>query len=187
MGKIKKSAYSKFEDERSVVKSILPKVDGKIRIRRILMILLYIAYVAVWLILGIMLRLVAPLMALMLVTECILIFFTWRYTKIEYELTIHEGNLGFAVIYGGLSRKELFSCRVHDLKIIAPYEGAGKAEADAYAADQKLVYVSDIDSINNYYAIYEPESGEKTLLIFETEEKTLKLLKYYNSEAFRAR
>ena len=126
MGKIKKSAYSKFEDERSVVKSILPKVDGKIRIRRILMILLYIAYVAVWLILGIMLRLVAPLMALMLVTECILIFFTWRYTKIEYELTIHEGNLGFAVIYGGLSRKELFSCRVHDLKIIAPYEGAGR-------------------------------------------------------------
>ena len=183
----KKSAYSKFEDERSVVKSILPKADGKIWMRRLLMILIYVAYVSVWLVLGIMLRLVAPLMALMLVTECILIFFTWRYTKIEYELTIHEGMLGFAVIYGGLSRKPLFSCRVHDLKVIAPYEGKGREEADAYAADRRLVYVSDIDSIHNYYAVYEPEGGEKTLLVFETEEKTLKMLKYYNSEAFRAR
>lgn len=185
MEKIKKSAYSKFDDERSVAKSILPKVEGKLLLNRILMILLYIVYLGVFT--AILARINPYLIALSVVTVCILIFFTWRYVNIEYELTIHEAMLGFAKIYGGLSRKDLFSCRVRDLKVIAPYEGKGKEEADAYAATQKLVFVSRIDSPDNYYAVYEPESGEKILLIFETEEKTLKMLKYYNSDAFRAR
>lgn len=182
MEKIKKSAYSKFDDERSVAKSILPKVEGRLLLNRILMILLYVVYLGVFT--AILARINPYMIALSVVTVCILIFFTWRYVNIEYELTIHEAKLGFATIYGGLSRKELFSCRVRDLKVIAPYTGA-EDTSDTFA--QKLVFVSRIDSPDNYYAIYESESGEKTLLVFETEEKTLKMLKYYNSEAFRAR
>jgi len=183
----RKSAYSKFDDERSVAKSILPKVEGRLLLNRILMILLYVGFVGLWLIMGAIFQTyIAYLMALSLVTLCILIFFTWRYVSIEYELTIHEGMLGFATIYGGMSRKDLFSCRVRELKVIAPYSGSGKETADSYAAERKLVYVSDINSPTNYYAVYEPENGEKTLLIFETEEKTLRMLKYYNSEAFKS-
>ena len=49
---------------------------------------------------------------------------------------------------------------------------------------QFSTFVSDINSTENYYAIYEAENGTKTLLIFETEEKSRKMLKYYNSTAF---
>ncbi len=183
--KSKKSAYSKFDDERSVAMSILPKPDRKIRMRKLLFILLYVGYVALWGILLVVTRAV-PLGALTLVTLLILIFFTWRFVKLEYELTIHMGQLGFAAIYGGLNRKELFSCPIRDLKVIAPYDEKGRAAAEAYGAEKTDVYVADIDSPENYYAIYEPENGPKTLLIFETEEKSRKMLKYYNSAAFHS-
>lgn len=35
-----------------------------------------------------------------------------------------------------------------------------------------------------WYAIHAPEGGEKTVLIFDTEEKLRKLLKYYAGEVF---
>ena len=183
--KSKKSVYSKFDDERSVAKSILPKPDRKLRIRRLLMILLYVGYVGLWGVALIFLQTFAVYLgALSLVTLCILIFFTWRFVKIEYELTIHMGQLGFAVIYGGLNRKNLFSCPIRDLKIIAPYNGEHRAEADSCGATETKIFVADIHSDDNYFAIYEAENGTKTLLIFETEEKSRKMLKYYNSTAF---
>lgn len=86
------------------------------------------------------------LRALSLVTLLILIFFTWRYVKVEYEITVHMGQFNVAVIYGGLTRKELFNCRVKDLTAVAPYETEEqKAEADGFAADRRLVMVSGTD------------------------------------------
>lgn len=186
MAKQRKSAYSKFDDERSVAKSIIPKVEGKLRTRRILLVLLYVAYVALWVVILGITRAV-PLGAVSLVTLCILIFFTWRFAKVEYELTIHMGELGFAVIYGGLNRKDLFSCHIRDLKIIAPYNASPDArrEADDTPADERLVFVSDLNSEDNYYAVSESPEGKRTLVIFETEEKSRKMLKYYNSSAFK--
>lgn len=184
---VKKSAYSKFDDERSVAKSILPKIEGRLKIRRMLMILLYVAYIALWIVaLAVFQTFAVYLAALSVVTLCILIFFTWRFAKIEYELVIHMGELKFATIYGGLTRgKELFSCHIRDLSVIAPYTGAAKEEADSCGASKTLIFVSDIDSADNYYVISETPDGEKTLVIFETEEKSRKMLKYYNSTAFR--
>ena len=187
--KSKKSVYSKFDDERSVAMSIIPKSDRKMKTRKLFMILLYIAYVGIWGILFIIpaLQTIAAILGVFIaVSLSILIFFTWRFVKIEYELTIHMGQLGFAVIYGGLNRKNLFSCPIRDLKIIAPYNDEHRAEADSCGATETKVFVSDINSTENYYAIYEAENGTKTLLIFETEEKCRKMLKYYNSTAFRA-
>ena len=46
--KSKKSVYSKFDDERSVAMSIIPKSDRKMKTRKLFMILLYIAYVGIW-------------------------------------------------------------------------------------------------------------------------------------------
>lgn len=185
---IKKSVYSKFDDERSVAMSILPALDKKLKTRRFLLILLYVGFVGLWAIaLAVLQTYAVYVAALSLVTLLILIFFTWRYAKVEYEMTVNMGKLGAAVIYGGLTRKELFSCRIQDLKVIAPYDTeAGRAEADGYTADRKLVMVSGQAGSVVYYAIYEAENGEKTILIFDTEEKMRKMLKYYNGEAFRA-
>lgn len=184
---IKKSVYSKFDDERSVAMSILPKPDKKLKTRKLLLILLYVGFVGLWgIALAVLQTYAMYIAALSLVTLLILIFFTWRYAKVEYEMTVHMGQLGLAVIYGGLTRKDLLSCRVQDLKVIAPYETeAQKAEADGFAADKKYVMLSGADDKPVWYAIYAPENGEKVVMIFDTEEKLRKMLKYYGGEAFK--
>ena len=187
---VKKSAYSKFDDERSVAMSILPKPDKKIKRRKLLMILLYVGFVGLWAIALAVLKTYAMYVAaLSLVTLLILIFFTWRYVKVEYEITVHMGQFNVAVIYGGLTRKELFNCRVKDLTAVAPYETEEqKAEADGFAADRRMVMVSGTDEGDGgdkqiWYAIYAPQDGEKTVLVFDTEEKLRKLLKYYGGSS----
>ena len=74
---VKKSAYLKFDDERSVAMSILPKPDKKIRRRKLLMILLYVGFVGLWAIALAVLKTYAMYVAaLSLVSLLILIFFT---------------------------------------------------------------------------------------------------------------
>ena len=164
--KYRKSAYSKFDDERSVAMSILPKVEGALKRKRFLMILLYIGYIALWgVALAIFPGVAVYLATFSVVTLLMVIFFTWRYVKIEYELTIHMVKLEFAVIYGGMSRRELFSCMIRDLKVIAPYDEKGRSDAESYDATETKIFVSDIDSVDNYYATYESEDGEKILLV----------------------
>lgn len=186
---IKKSVYSKFDDERSVAMSILPKPDKRLKTRKLLLILLYVGFVGLWAVaLAVLQTYAMYIAALSLVSLLILIFFTWRYAKVEYEVTVHMGQLGVAIIYGGLTRKDLLSCRVQDLKIIAPYEtDAQKADADSFEAEKRYVMVSGASDKLVWYAIYAPESGEKTVLVFDTEEKLRKMLKYYSSsDAFKA-
>ncbi len=184
---IKKSVYTKYDDERSVAMSILLKKDKKIKTRKLLLILLYVGYVGLW---GIALAFLSTYVMYIgcfsLVTLCILIFLTWRYSKVEYEITVHMGQLGLAVIYGGLTRKELFSCRIQDLKAVSPYETEEqKKEADSFEAEHRYVMQSGEGNKPLWYAIWSPEEGEKTVLIFETEEKLRKMLKYYAGSAFK--
>lgn len=183
---VKKSVYTKFDDERSVAMSILPKPDRKLRRRKRLLILLYVGFVGLWgIALGVLQTYAMYIAALSLVSLLILIFFTWRYAKVEYEVTVHMGQFGLAVIYGGLTRKELLKCRVQELSVIAPYETeAQRAEADGSAADRRYVMCSGDAEKPIWYAIHAPEGGEKTVLIFDTEEKLRKLLKYYAGEVF---
>ncbi len=183
----KSAVYTKPDDERSVAMSILPKPDRAQRVRRMLMILLYIGYVGLWaIVLAVLQTYAMYLAAFSLVTLLILIFFTWRYVNPEYEIAIQRGQFTAAVIYGGLTRRELLSCRVKDLMRISPYEtGAQKAEADGFAADRRLIFCADTGDREVWYVIHAPENGKKTVLIFDTEERLRKLLKYYGGSAMQ--
>ena len=64
---------------------VAQKAEGSFLRRRILFILMYALYVAVFLTVGIITRIGIPLVALVPVTTWILIFFTWRYVQVEYE------------------------------------------------------------------------------------------------------
>lgn len=182
---IKRSVYTKYDDERSVAMSILPRPDRRLRLRKLLFICLYIAFVGLWAIALAVLRTYAAYVgAFSLLTTCMLIFFTWRYTRLEYEITVHASQLGVAVIYGGLSRRELLSCRVRALSVIAPYETADAQTVAPETADRVYHMVSGAAGRTVYYAIYAGEDGQKTLLIFDAEEKLRKMLKYYGEDRF---
>lgn len=186
-GTPRRPVYSRYDDEKSFAMSILPNTRRKMRVRKLLLILLYAAWIAGW---GVLLTFlqayVMPLATFSLLSLLVLIFYTWRYAKVEYELSIHEGRLEIAVIYGGLSRRELFSGAIRELEEIGFYDGAGRARAENFAATEVIVCVSDPDSPDNCYALRRTAEGKRTLLVFATGGNAVKLLKYYHSAAFRS-
>ena len=116
------------------------------------------------------------------VTLWIIVFFTWRYVSVECEYQILDGEMKFMEIYGSKNMRELCRVRVSAMTRIAPYSGEYKAEADAISEDNRCLCVSSMDASDIYFAKFKNVAGEDCVVFFEATEKTLKVLRYYNSE-----
>ena len=64
---------------------VAQKAEGRFLLRKLLFLLLYVVYIVSLLLVGVITRIGIPLLALVPVTTWILVFFTWRYAKVEYE------------------------------------------------------------------------------------------------------
>ena len=116
------------------------------------------------------------------VTLWIIVFFTWRYVSVECEYQILDGEMKFMEIYGSKNMRELCRVRVSAMTRIAPYRDEYKAEADAISEENRCLCVSSMDASDIYFAIFKNVAGEDCVVFFEATEKTLKVLRYYNSE-----
>ncbi|MBQ8140979.1 MAG: hypothetical protein IJ038_04705 [Clostridia bacterium] len=178
----RKSAYAKKDDPNYYDYLVKPKIQGKLLMKRLLFILLYAVYSIGFCILCSLLNF-WPLMCLVLVSTCIVVFFTWRYVSPEYSYAIEKANISFAIIYGGASRKELFTYHIKDIETIAPYSGEYKEKADSVTDAEKVVLVSSMDAYDIYYICATDAEGKKRVVLFEATEESKKLLRYYNENA----
>ena len=85
-------------------------------------------------------------------------------------------------IYGSKNMRELCRVRVSAMTRIAPYDGEYKAEADAVPEENRCLCVSSMDAADIYFATFKNVAGEDCVVFFEATEKTLKVLRYYNSD-----
>ena len=94
------------------------KAEGKWLLSKILLIFLYLAYVAV-VIYILAINALIPVGALIPVTLWIIIHFTYRYTSPDYKYVIERGEMKFFKIYG---KKEhlCLSITLKDAILIAP-------------------------------------------------------------------
>lgn len=166
------------------------KVEGSYKMQRILMVLGYFGLGG--LILAIVMiidaftglgTMIVPLIALAPMAAWMLYFFTWPFVSIEYSFTVDASMLTIEKVMGGKKKVKLFSQKVKDLSLIAPYDDQYKAEADAFAADHRVEAVPTMTCSDLYFALYTHESGKKTIVFFQATAQSLKALKYYNSSA----
>lgn len=144
----------------------------------------YIIFAVLALAFAVSSKLGAPLVALAPLALLLIIFLTWRYTKIEYEYSITSGVLTFSEIYGGKSRKVITEFRLKDCTVIAPLSDPAKREyANGYDAEISYVALSQKNAPNGYFAAYENEKGKRCIFFFEATEKALKICRFYNSAA----
>ena len=162
---------------------VAQKAEGRFLRRRILFVLMYMLYVATFLIVGIITRIGIPLVALVPVTTWILIFFTWRYVSVEYEYSMAGGMMTLSYVYGGKSRKKVAEIRIKDMTRIAPFDGDYIKEAEKYAPERTIDFTSDLQKDNVYFALYETADARRGILYFEVTEQALRVLRYYNSMA----
>ena len=151
------------------------KTDGKIRLKRFLIVL--IALIVAAPILYITFSKVPPLGAVVIILIAYFIIISMRATKLEYEYQIVQGELTMDVIIGASKRKTLTSFMIREAESIAPY--TGKVPEGAKLIDASI---SPSDP-TTWCAVYKDESGNKTALLFSIQEKALELCKYYNRQA----
>ncbi|MBQ8207186.1 MAG: hypothetical protein IJZ89_00430 [Clostridia bacterium] len=159
---------------------VAQKIEGKWRLKKLGLLLLYVAFIVAWFIFGFVSHLF-PLLALMPVTLWMLVFFTWRYIKVEYEYSMTSGDVMFSNIYGGRSRKTVIEFRLKDCSLIAPLS---THEHKARDYEPEIVYraVSSEKAQDVYFALFEKD-GKRCIVYFEATAKALKICRFYNAPA----
>ncbi len=154
--------------------------SGKLILRRIVLISLYVIWVVGLFIVGIATRLLVPFLALVPLSLWILVFFTWRLTQVEYEYSFFAGKMTVSRIFGNRSRKKLCEVQIRDIDLIAPAE---TPQACACENSVTIFAASGKESPSLYYAAWKDPDGEKVVLAFDCNEKAQKILRYYNMAA----
>ena len=163
---------------------VTPKADRKLKMKKILFLLLYFAYGGGLLIVGSTVgKLFLPLLAFIPVTVWILVFFTWRYTQVAYEYSFWGGELTVNRMLGERSKKKMLNVKIRDLEQIEWYRGEHRETIDAIAVEKKIFAVSSPEADRLVSVVWTDENGQKAMLIFEADEKAVKILKYYNSKS----
>lgn len=158
--------------------TVSKKVEGKYRLHRLLMILAYIVFGGAFFF-GLFLAHLYPLMAFSVLVEWIAIYFTWRYVSIEYRYETLSGGIKFFTIYGGKTKREDLSLRIKDFDEI----GAYNSDVAARSFDMKYSYLSSDSKQDAYYATFKNNDGKECIVLFEAIDRSLKIFKFYNSNA----
>ena len=163
---------------------VAPKKSGKYQLKRLLLMLSYVLYVVVLLAVGLIVKLIVPLLALIPLSLWIIVFFTWRYVSVEHEYSIVSGEMTVADIYGGRSRKDLVVFRLKECAMIAPaHERQWQERAELFGAEKVYSALSSPDAPDAYFAAFENEKGAKCIVYFEATERALRICRFYNPSA----
>ena len=155
--------------------TVTKKVEGRYLLDRLLMTFGYIVFGMIFFF-GLYLAHLYQFIAFIILVEWIVVFFTWRYVSIEYRYETLSGGIKFYTVYGGKKKKLLLDMRIKDFAEIKPYE----AEEDF--AEQIWCLSTLKDASDHYVATYKNAEGKPCAIHFEATQKTLKILKFYNSE-----
>lgn len=164
---------------------VTKKVEGRYKLDRTLMIL---GYVAVGLIYALLFTVAIKLPALLTFTPILIwfiVYSTWLYVNIEYEYTIVGGVMRGMEVFGMRKFREIFSVRISSMEIIAPYSGEYRISADDASVKNRYYCVSSMSSPDVWFGRYKNESGEECVVFFEVVDKTLRCLRFYNSDAVK--
>ncbi|MBE6589090.1 MAG: hypothetical protein E7643_02820 [Ruminococcaceae bacterium] len=159
--------------------------NAKLRLKKLLFLLAYVLYGATVLIVGVAVKLILPILCFIPLSIWIIVFFTWKYTQVEYEYSFFSGTLTVSKILGGRKRKNLTKVHIRDLATVFPYSEKALQRAEGYGAKETVFAASSAEAPDLYVALWEDkETGVRHMLCLELNEKAIKIIKYYNMAAF---
>ena len=122
----------------------------------------------------------APLAILAMVMLPVIITL-WKKFNCDFKYVIEGASMTFYYVYFASKKpKEILKVIIKDFHEVAPRtaESDAKIQADGY--NKVYMFASSSHAVDQYYATFE-QNGEKCVVYFEAVEKSLKLLRYYNS------
>jgi len=165
---------------------IVEKNTPAVRMKKITFIALYALWIVAVLVVGIAATLTVYLLAFIPLSTWIIVWLTWKYTQIEYEYSVFSGVITVSRIYGGKKRKQLAEIRIKELSAVIFYDDDHIQKINDFGAEKIIGATSHPDAPNTYAALWSADNT-RMLLLFEPDEKILKLIKYYNAPCLSLR
>lgn len=153
--------------------------------RKLALIAAYVLWAVGLLVAGSVIKLILPVLCFIPLTVWMFAFLTWRYTQVEYEYSFFSGRLTVSRILGSRTRKQLTSVSLRELAAVFPCAETNLSRVESFGAETTIFAASSSEAPNLYVALWQDkESGKRTVLYFEANEKAIKIMKYYNMAAF---
>ena len=163
---------------------IKPKKDSKNRMKRFMLVMLYVLFVLGWFFFGILTRIFLPLLALIPLSLWFLVFATWRYVNVEYEYSVESGIITFTKIYGGKSRKRILIFDIRDAETILPLGDSETRRAlDDFDPRSEFFFAASEDAPDSFLALCTDEDDTRLAISFTADDRMMRLLKLYNAKA----
>lgn len=161
-----------FGSNGSAFEYVIPREGRYQTVRRIILLSAYALWVILFFTVGVLTRILLPCLALIPISVWILSFFTWRFSKKEWKLGFFTGKLTVTRQFDGKNKKEIVKVAMKDLKAVRPYTAKDKTLLTQ--SKQTLIATRNGAPEGAYLALWEGHA-----LVFEANEKALKIIKYY--------
>ncbi|MBQ8409550.1 MAG: hypothetical protein IJY39_11885 [Clostridia bacterium] len=126
-----------------------------------------------------------PLLMIVVALTALLVFLTWRFVCVEYEVIIAGGDILFTAIYGKGFRKKILYMPVNAFSEIGEYDDTAYEEISKLSLKKNHIVISSLSAPDVYYALFE-EDKDQCIIYFDAPPRAVELLKKLNSSAFRA-
>ena len=166
---------------------IKQKNIGKVLVKKVTAITTYILFALVLTVLAIVFVpfvVLLPVLLVIFAFTALIVFITWRFLCVEYEVIIAGGDLILTAIYGKGLRKQILNISINSFVEIGEYNDKAYEEVSKLSLQKNYICISSLSSPDVYYAIFE-ENKERSIVYFDAPSRAVELLKRNNSGAFR--
>ena len=125
---------------------------------------------------------------LALIVIACLVLLTWRYTKVEYEISLDQETLTCARIFGKRSRMRMLTVNVKDFVLVGPLDDEATAEKGRrYPLHKEYRAVPAPDADNVWFAIWNVGKDSFAVFYFQATDPLLKAIRFQNPTAIAMR
>ena len=167
---------------------VRPKIQGAELAKRLWCIIGYAAFLVATLTLVVKLfygsLLIFPALVATLGVMVLLVFFTWRFLRVEYECSILGSRLTITKIIARSHRKECLELDVKSLFEVGLFTSEASDNLQNKTLHKDYIFISSLESESIYYAIFS-EGEDQCALYFETSPEAFTHIKRLNHAAAR--
>lgn len=117
---------------------------------------------------------------------CYFIFVLMRFTNLDYEYVLCDGQMEMIKVYGGSVRKPVFRKKINEMDIIAPANGEWAEQYKDYLDESKYKTVlrccSSMKTKDLYFAAFDHEKLGRTLVYFNAIKKSVDIFRYHTTK-----
>ena len=164
------------------------KNEGKVLFKKVGAICAYVLLFAVMCILILALSpelLYLPFFLMAAAFVGVVVFITWKFLSIEFEIVIGNGELRITEIYGRSITRRLVAVEIKAFSEIGEYDDAAYEHLCSLSLKKNHICISSLSAPRMYYAVF-GDGNDRAVIYFETDERGLSILKQQNPTAFRA-